>query len=64
MIRTLKDFWYELGTLSYDSGDYALIRSKFRDNEIDASCRVQKSFGTAKTVPPSRSRALQMIIRV
>ena len=36
MIRTLKDFWYELGTLSYDSGDYALIRSKFRDNEIDA----------------------------
>lgn len=36
MIRTLKDFWHELGTLSYDSGDYALVRSKFRDSQIDA----------------------------
>lgn len=36
MIKTLKDFWYELGAISYDNGDYASVRSKFRDNELDA----------------------------
>ncbi len=55
MIRTLKDFWYELGTLSYDSGDYALIRSKFRDNEIDAF---------VKCFLPGTEILRQMIIRV
>lgn len=31
---TLKEFFDELGALSYDNGDYAVIRNRFRDNEI------------------------------
>ena len=38
MIKTLKEFWKEVATISYDSSDYgviAQIRSQYRTNEIN-----------------------------
>lgn len=35
MIRTLNEFLTEIATISYDASDYGIIRSKFRDNEIN-----------------------------
>jgi len=34
VIKTLEEFFYELGSLSYDNGDYRVVKDKFRDNEI------------------------------
>ncbi|MBR4015727.1 MAG: hypothetical protein IKI88_05950 [Anaerotignum sp.] len=36
MIKTLDAFWREIAALSYDSSDYGIVRSDFRENEIDA----------------------------
>ena len=38
MVKTLREFWNEVATISYDSSDYgviAQIRSQFRTNEIN-----------------------------
>lgn len=38
MIKTLNEFWNEVATIAYDSGDYGMIgqiRSQFRQNEIN-----------------------------
>ena len=38
MIKTLKEFWNEVATISYDTSDYgviAQIRSQYRTNEIN-----------------------------
>lgn len=38
MIKTLKEFWTEVATISYDTSDYgviAQIRSQYRTNEIN-----------------------------
>ena len=34
MVKTLKDFFYELGSLSYDSGDYAIIKDRVKEKEV------------------------------
>lgn len=36
MIKTLKQFLNELGDLSYDNGDYTVIKGKFKDNEVSS----------------------------
>ena len=39
MIKTLRDFWLEVASISYDSSDYGMIaqiRSQFRTNEINS----------------------------
>lgn len=35
MIKTLKEFFNELGSLSYDNGDYTIIKGKFKENEVE-----------------------------
>lgn len=38
MIKTLREFWTEVATISYDSSDYGMlaqIRSQYRTNEIN-----------------------------
>lgn len=38
MIKTLREFWNEVATISYDSSDYGMlaqIRSQYRTNEIN-----------------------------
>ncbi len=34
MVKTLKDFFYELGGLSYDNGDYAIVKTKVKEKEV------------------------------
>ena len=34
MVKTLEEFLTEVGTLSYDNGDFWIVRTKFRENEI------------------------------
>ena len=34
MIKTLHEFFTEIASISYDSSDYGMVRSKFRDIEI------------------------------
>lgn len=36
MVKTLNEFWNEIASISYDSSDYGMVRSKFRTNEIEA----------------------------
>ncbi len=36
MVKTLNEFWNEIASISYDSSDYGMVRSKFRANEIEA----------------------------
>lgn len=36
MIKTLKDFLYELGSLSYDNGDFAIVKDKLKEKEVDS----------------------------
>lgn len=34
MVKTLKEFLNEVGSLSYDNGDYAIIKVKHKENEV------------------------------
>ena len=34
MIKTLHEFFTEIASISYDSSDYGMVRSKFRDIEV------------------------------
>lgn len=34
MVKTLKEFLNELGSLSYDNGDYTIIKGKFKETEV------------------------------
>lgn len=36
MVKTLQEFWNEIASISYDSSDYGMVRSRFRANEINA----------------------------
>ncbi len=36
MVKTLNDFFYELGGLSYDNGDYVITKDKVKEKEVKA----------------------------
>lgn len=36
MVKTLKQFLNELGSLSFDNGDYNVVKGKFKDNEVNS----------------------------
>ena len=46
MIKTLREFFTEVASISYDSSDYGMIaqiRSQFRTNEINAFANALKA---------------------
>lgn len=34
MVKTLKEFLFEVGSLSYDNGDYTVVKDKVKENEV------------------------------
>lgn len=36
MVKTLKEFLYELGSLSYDNGDFAIVKDKLKEKEVNS----------------------------
>ena len=35
MVKTLKEFLNEVGSLSFDNGDYTIIKAKFKETEVN-----------------------------